>query len=163
MLQELPEFQQAGAVLAFASFGSEAETRHLIKASFAAAKRVLLPVTTKEKSLIPCEITHATRLVHSPLGVPEPPLSTAVDPSVIDLVIVPGAVFDSRGSRIGYGAGYYDRFLRSLRPDVPKIAIAFDLQVVEEAPTEQHDLPVDIIVTENRVIRCKEEVLSPEL
>jgi len=70
------------------------------------------------------------------------------------LVIVPGIAFDKKGYRIGYGHGYYDRFLKILKKDVKKIGLAFEIQVVDEIPEEEHDVPVDIVVTEKRVLKC---------
>jgi len=79
-----------------------------------------------------------------------------IDPSEIDLVIVPGAVFDREGYRVGYGGGYYDKFLSSkIRKDISKIAIAFDLQIVDKVPREEHDISVDYIITEKEIIKCK--------
>ena len=73
----------------------------------------------------------------------------------LDLVIIPGIVLDKKGHRIGYGHGYYDRFLKTLNKDVKKIGLAFELQVVDEIPEEEHDVPVDIVVTEKRVLKCE--------
>ena len=63
---------------------------------------------------------------------------------------MPGIVFDKEGRRIGYGLGYYDKFLKKT-PKAVKIGLAFDFQVVDQIPREMHDVPVDVIVTEERV------------
>ena len=60
----------------------------------------------------------------------------------IDLVIVPGLAFDLKGNRLGRGAGYYDRFLKILAPEVPSIGLAFGFQIVEDIPVHLHDMPV---------------------
>ena len=73
----------------------------------------------------------------------------------LDLVIVPGIVFDENGYRIGYGYGYYDRFLKKLDKNVKKIGLAFEFQLVGKIPEERHDVPVDIVVTEERVLKCE--------
>ena len=80
-----------------------------------------------------------------------------MDPKEIDLVVVPGAVFDRRGYRVGYGGGFYDRFLSNkVRKEVPKIAVGFDLQVIDgNIPTNEFDFPVDFIITEKEIIDCK--------
>ena len=70
----------------------------------------------------------------------------------IDWVLVPGVVFDTSGSRIGYGGGYYDRLLPMLRVDARRVAGAFELQIVDNVPAAAHDLAVDTIVTERRVL-----------
>jgi 5-formyltetrahydrofolate cyclo-ligase len=85
--------------------------------------------------------------VVSGFGVAEP-TGTAVEPTSIDVVVVPGLAFDRRGRRLGYGRGYYDRFLTSLAPHAVTIGVAFDLQVVDEVPHESHDVALDLVITE---------------
>jgi 5-formyltetrahydrofolate cyclo-ligase len=95
-------------------------------------------------------------------GIPEPvPEDTAhCEYDYIDLVIVPGVVFDQCGHRIGYGGGYYDRFLSKIDLSVPRLSVAFEVQVIREIPAESHDLPVDKIITEERVIdACEARIL----
>lgn len=70
----------------------------------------------------------------------------------LDVVVVPGLCFDARGHRLGYGAGYYDRFLSTLRPDALRVGVAFDAQVIDHVPNEAHDERVDLLLTEERVI-----------
>jgi 5-formyltetrahydrofolate cyclo-ligase len=70
----------------------------------------------------------------------------------IDLVIIPGAAFDVSGSRLGYGAGFYDRLLAGIKNKIPVIAPAYEEQIVENIPSEPHDVMVDKIVTDRRVI-----------
>ena len=92
----------------------------------------------------------------SPLGILEPDrrVCRAADLSAIDLVVVPGVAFDLSGNRIGFGKGCYDRFLPQLRPDVKKIAIAYDFQVLEEPiPADPTDFRMDAVVTPTRTIR----------
>jgi 5-formyltetrahydrofolate cyclo-ligase len=87
-------------------------------------------------------------------GFPEPRASLpSVGPGEIDLVIVPGLAFDPRGHRLGYGAGYYDRFLAGL-PNARTVGIGFDFQLLAEIPVGTHDLPVAWVVTERRALRC---------
>jgi 5-formyltetrahydrofolate cyclo-ligase len=87
-------------------------------------------------------------------GALEPAAGPAVDPARLDVVLMPGVAFDRWGRRIGYGGGFYDRFLRSVRPTAPRIAIAFDVQVVDEdLPAGAFDLPVHVVVTETRLLR----------
>ena len=77
-----------------------------------------------------------------------------IDAKKIDCVIVPGAAFDIHGKRLGLGGGYYDRFLK-LAENAKKISLAFDFQILENIPTEPHDLPVDFIITEKRELCTK--------
>ena len=89
-------------------------------------------------------------LVPSRFGVPEP-VGEPIDPSEVDVVCVPGLAFDRAGRRIGYGAGFYDRFLPTLRPGTPTIGVAFGAQMVERVPTGAHDRLVDLVITEEGV------------
>jgi 5-formyltetrahydrofolate cyclo-ligase len=76
-----------------------------------------------------------------------------LQPTDINLIVVPGVCFDYRGGRLGYGRGFYDTYFQRLRPDTLRMAIAFELQLLDNVPTEVHDLPVDVLVTEKRVVR----------
>ena len=72
----------------------------------------------------------------------------------IDVVIIPGSVFDERGGRFGYGGGYYDRFLEKI-PKAIRIGLAFDFQIVKEVPLQSHDEILDYIVSEQRIVTVK--------
>jgi len=93
-----------------------------------------------------------TPLRAGPFGIrePDPTLTPeAEDPALLDLVIVPGLVFSERGGRIGYGGGYYDRFLPRTRPDCLRVVVAPSPLVVPDLPADPWDAPVDLLVTEN--------------
>ena len=103
-------------------------------------------------------------MTETSFGAREPADGTMLAPEVLDLVVTPGVAFDRSGHRIGYGRGFYDRFLRRTRRGVPRIAIAFDLQVLShELPVGSFDLGVDVIVTETETIRCGPGSLEPEV
>jgi 5-formyltetrahydrofolate cyclo-ligase len=149
-LFQLPEFRAAETVLFYASMKSEVETHAMIRQALAAGKRVVLPkVTGKDLTLV--EITDFDRDVRpGAWGIPEPDPGTPVELKDIGLIIVPGAVFDERGNRIGYGAGYYDKLLAQYRGMTA--ALAFECQIVPSVPADPHDVPIRKIVTETRVI-----------
>lgn len=87
-----------------------------------------------------------------PLGIRQPPPGAPiVDVALIDVVLVPGRVFDRAGGRLGRGAGHYDRLLPSLRPSVPRVGVTLDRFVVERVPAEPHDVPVTHLATESGV------------
>ena len=79
-------------------------------------------------------------------------MTELVEKKNIDLIVVPGVVFDRQGYRIGFGGGYYDRYLSDF--EGKRIALAFDEQVIEAVPRESHDLPVHILITETERIVC---------
>jgi len=155
-LFSLPEFLSAKTVLFYASFRSEVETLSLIRASLAMGKKVLLPhVDTKNSVLTLYEIKNMNELAPGYMGIPEPNLPderyAVIDDA--DLALIPGAAFDLSGNRLGYGAGYYDNLLSGRSRRMPIIALAYDEQLVDSIPAEKHDVRVDIIVTDIRVIR----------
>jgi 5-formyltetrahydrofolate cyclo-ligase len=148
----LPEFRAAKTVMFFASFRSEVDTHHMIRRALAEGKRVVLP-KVKEKDLELFEISDFDRDVRpGSWGIPEPdgPGGRPADLNGIGLIVVPGAAFDERGNRIGYGAGFYDKLLAGYHGTT--VAVAFDLQIVPGVPIGRHDVPVKKIVTEKRVI-----------
>lgn len=157
-LFNLPEFKGAHAILFYAAFGSEVPTHEMMQEAIEMGKKIILPITDVEKKhLILREVRDLSSLEKNKYGIPEPSPENTLhyEPGLIDLVIVPGIAFDPYGHRIGYGGGYYDRFLKKLKPSIPKIGIAFDVQVVPKIPKEEYDLPVDKITTESLVINAR--------
>jgi len=150
----LPIFTAARTICSFMAFGSEVRTAEIIHAALDAGKRLALPrALMDERRLVLHRIDDPDRLRPGPYGILEPaPDATIIDPAEVELFIVPGAVFDSTGNRIGYGAGFYDMLLVS--SDGWRVAVAFALQVVPHVPADEHDMPMDLIVTEQGIIDC---------
>ena len=166
MIQErllsLDAFKNAGIIFFFASFRTEVDTMELIKTSLSAGKRAVLPKVDREKQeLVLYEIRDFSDLVPGYMGIPEPASrETQVSINDVDLVIIPGAGFDVSGNRIGYGGGYYDRLLSGMQKPVPVIAPAYEEQIMDSIPSEPHDIKVQMIITDRRVIRCQMECWS---
>ena len=156
----LPEYRQAATVMYFLNFGKEADTLSMVPASLAHGKRVVAPKTVhRERLLLLSEITDpALDLEPGRWGIPEPKPERLrpVPAGEVDFVIVPGVAFDEHGRRLGYGGGYYDRFFAGLREEVPLVALTFELQVVPEVPVDPWDRRVDLVLTEERVIDCRQ-------
>ena len=154
-LLELEAFEKAKVIMCYLSFGNEVDTRQIIEECLKQGKQILVPLIIKNTD----GTTHmeASELIDPDndleprtMGILEPKESAIriKNPKIIDLVVIPGLAFDRRGNRLGYGAGYYDYFLKRLRPDCHQIAITFSTQIVEQIPTEEHDLPITNILTE---------------
>lgn len=152
-LFSLEEFQKASSILFYASFRSEVETWDMIRRALSSGKHVFLP-RVKGRGLLLFRIRDFDRDVEpGAWGILEPKNdSSPAKIDDIDLVVVPGAVFDERGQRLGYGAGFYDRLLSSFGGMT--VGLAFELQIVPEVPAGPHDVPVKKIVTEKRVIEA---------
>ena len=141
-----PQYQNAASLYAYLSFNQEVRTRPIIERAWADGKRVAVPkILGREMAFLWLESFDG--LVESDFGIPEPAADgpQADDPSA--LVLVPGLAFDRRGPRVGYGGGYYDRFLER-EPGHPLIALCYDFQVVGRLAEESHDIPVHLVLTD---------------
>ncbi|WP_366922909.1 5-formyltetrahydrofolate cyclo-ligase [Metallumcola ferriviriculae] len=158
-LISLPAYQEAGTIMTYVAFNQEVETKGLIKYSLSQRKRVLVPVTVKkDRELIPSEVFHFPGdLQPGTWGIlePKPECFRPVSPSEIDMVVVPGVAFDKNGNRLGYGGGFYDRFLGKLPKTSRFVAIAFELQIKDNVYHQEHDQPVHWVITEEQVIKAK--------
>ena len=156
-LEKLQFYWGVRTIMFFLSFRSEIDTSQMIKDNLSRGNRVLVPKTLPaDREMIPSELlSFKDDLAPGAYGIlePKPEALRPVDPRRIDLLIVPGVAFDLNGNRLGYGGGYYDRFFERLRPGVPLVALAFELQLVEQVPVEPWDRRMDWLVTEKRVIR----------
>ncbi|HEY7478359.1 MAG TPA: 5-formyltetrahydrofolate cyclo-ligase [Actinomycetota bacterium] len=150
---DLPEVRDARAVFLFWSFGSEVPTEPVWEALVERGVTVALP-RIRGSELEARSFRPGDPLAPTAFGAMEPEGGSILAPEELDVVTTPGVAFDTSGRRVGYGGGFYDRFLPRTRPDAPSIAIAFDLQVVAgPLPAGGFDRRVAVIVTESRTIR----------
>lgn len=152
-LKEIEGYKNANTIMSYISLDVEVDTKELIKDELIKQNKVMLVPFVEENKINISKLDNFENLVKGKFGVFEPKKKERYDDK-IDLIIVPGVVFDEKGSRIGFGRGYYDKLLSELK-DPLKIGLAFEEQIVDFLPTEEHDMPVDIIITEKRVINCK--------
>ena len=154
----LPAFIAARAVLVTIPFRTEWDTRLLGERALAAGKLVASPRVDSAARMLSL---HCVADLHADVapgyrGIPEPlPHCALCVPEAIDFVLVPGVAFDVSGRRLGYGGGYYDRLLPLLPEAAPRVAGAFDAQLMPMVPAGPHDLVVDCIVTESRTIELR--------
>ena len=163
LLLDIDKLSRATSFFIYVSFRSEVETLPLINYLLEQEKTVTVPWTDcKAKKLLAVRITDPKRdLAPGYCNIPEPtpPLreQEQFDPSLLDVIIAPGSVFDRRGGRMGYGGGYYDRFLAQDAPQAKRIALAYDLQMVERLTLHPHDQFMDMIVTQSGIQRFTRE------
>ncbi len=154
-------FLSAKRVLLFYGLDDEMDTRKIIQNAWAKGKIVYLPRCNKKEELFTIgRVNFLGELEKSSYGIMEPKQDICGDYSVedLDLVILPGVVFDTKGNRIGRGKGYYDKFLKKTGKNTKRIGVAFDFQVLEDVSGRKHDEPVDVVVTEKRIIETKEKI-----
>ncbi|MCD6514600.1 MAG: 5-formyltetrahydrofolate cyclo-ligase [Candidatus Odinarchaeota archaeon] len=161
-LFSLPEVKKAKVLLFYVAKDNEVQTSDAIDTALSLGKRVFIPITDKKtRSIKFSEIfkdwrNHMTRGAYNILEPTED--YRKIDEKIhetADVVVVPGLAFDEKCGRMGWGGGYYDKFLRLVSSKTIKIGLAYDFQVLKEIPMTERDQRVDIIVTEKRVIRCK--------
>lgn len=155
-LFHLEPFAQSRTVMFYAGFRSEIRTAAAMVRCLEGGARLALPLSLPaSRGLQPrlvTDLAHNLRPGYCGIAEPDPELTELLNPAQIEVVIVPGSVFDLRGGRLGYGGGYYDRFLAREAPQALRIGLAFALQVVtEELPLFGHDQRLDYLVTEEQV------------
>jgi len=150
----LPEFEKAKTIMLYYGVNNEVETRNLIEKALALGKRIVLPATNFEKGTMkPVELSSLDKLVETEKGLLEPKLEKEVEVEEIELVVVPGVSFDSQGGRIGRGKGFYDSLLRKTSTKIALVGLCFEENLEENIPIESHDVKMDIVITDSKVIR----------
>lgn len=153
----LDEFIKADTVLTFYPVGNEIDVIPIFKIANDLGKKVAFPCSLAGGKLVFRVVADLSELGATVHNIPEP---TIASPEVIDfensVCIVPALAFDSDGYRIGYGGGYYDRFLSSYMGTA--IGVSYDGMIVDALPRDEFDLPVSIIITERRILRpCRKK------
>ncbi len=144
-------YRRSGCLASYVSVRNEVDTHTLIDSALDSGKRVAVPVAKPSHMLVHREIRGLAELKPSGFGLLEPSgeVGVEIQPDTFDIVLVPGLAFDQTGNRIGFGAGYYDRFL-SLTP-ATKVGLAYDFQLFDRLPTGPRDIPMDLIITESGI------------
>lgn len=162
---QLPEAAHAKCIFVYVNFRSEVETMELIRQCIARGMMVTVPLTdVRNKALLPFQIVDPAKDLrpgYCAIPEPDPRRTSAVPPEKIEIAVIPGSVFDVHGGRLGYGGGYYDRFLVNDAPQAKRVGLAFEMQVVDKVPVEPHDQPLDILITENRIINITQQTKEP--
>lgn len=154
-IKKLEDYHDAKVVMFYLSYGSEVVTDAMINEVLADGKDVAVPVIQNpgDGIMTAVKISHLEDCYEQVYGIRQPEFNEdeVVDKNDVDLIFVPGIVFDSYGYRIGYGKGYYDRWLDGT--DIAKrVGLAYEVQLIDKLPNGKYDLPVGKILTEKRVI-----------
>ena len=157
-LSNINEFIQSKNIMFYVATKSEVQTKNMIEKSLAMGKNIFIPIMDDlscnlKPSLL---IDFDKELKKNSQGILEPKqeFQRIYSAEKMDLIILPGIAFDLKGNRIGRGKGYYDRFLKGVKPFTIKIALAFEIQIVKKIPLDLNDIPVDKVITEKRIIQC---------
>jgi 5-formyltetrahydrofolate cyclo-ligase len=157
-IKKLSAYEKARTVMFYLSYSFEVITDFMINSAFGDGKAVIVPAikNSGDGKMHAVKISSLEDAGLSVYGIRQPEINSSniVEKDNIDLVFVPGLAFDVKGYRTGYGKGYYDRWLKGV-PSEKTVGLAYDFQITNQLPTEKHDLPVGIIITEKRVIQIE--------
>lgn len=157
-LVALPEYQSCRNILIFLSMPGEVQTGEMIQKSLASGKKVYVPLVDKNRKRLQIselpglDIEFQTKSFG--IREPSPEYINIRPPAVLDFVLVPGLAFDRKGGRIGFGAGYYDRFLKEEAGHVARVGVAFQFQILDSIAQTEFDVPVQKILTESVTTIC---------
>lgn len=154
----LREIKESKNIMIYVSYRSEVSTNKLIISLLNNNKRIFAPYCIKdEKRMEVVEIENPDQdLEKGAYGIKEPAKrirNNKIDPKNLDIVVVPAVAFSKSGYRVGYGGGYYDRFLERLANKTISIGINYEEMLFDKVPKEDHDLAVDMVVTDKRLLR----------
>ncbi|HII95284.1 MAG TPA: 5-formyltetrahydrofolate cyclo-ligase [Candidatus Methanofastidiosum sp.] len=153
-IYSLKEYRLANIIFTYVSKDKEVDTIDLISHSITLGKAVCVPLTKKDNNSL--EIREIKDLVDLKIGnfdILEPNKNTKItNPEEIELLFIPGLAFGVRCERLGRGGGYFDRFLMSSRG--LKVGLAYEFQIFDSLPVEKHDIKMDMIITNKRIISC---------
>lgn len=152
LVQVLPESFRS--IMFYVPINNEIDLLRFAMRMVQKGKIVLFPRLRNYEDIVPCVVRDMFNdFVRGAYNIPEP--NTASYNGAVDVIIAPGIAFDVTGHRIGYGKGYFDKFLSAGRYGTA-IGVGYDFQVVESLPHDAHDVPVDVIVTPERILQIKE-------
>ena len=150
-LKELKEFKNTSRIYVYHAFRNEVDTCNIIQYGFDHGIEICLP-KIHDKTMDFYKITSYKQLKEGYMGIFAPDETTRKVELHHGIVIVPGTAFDNNCNRMGYGGGYYDRFLYK-NPNLTKIGIAYDFQIFDTIPVESYDIPMDYVITETTTIK----------
>ena len=144
LLADTQQYRQANTLYGYLPYNQEVRTTPMLERALQEGKRVAVPkIYGEEMKFIYLE--DLSQVEKNAWGIPEPVLDGPVADDPTALVLMPGLAFTKKGDRMGYGGGYYDKFLEN-EPDHPTVALCYDFQIVEEIPTDDYDIPVDLVL-----------------
>lgn len=145
------EYKRANCIFIYVSYKNEVETHNIITTALEDGKIVCVPkIISLKEGMKAVKILGFNDLKVSKYGILEPALfvDNIIKPEQIDLVYLPGVAFDLKGGRIGYGGGFYDRFLSNLSKNTPRVALAYSFQIFDQVPMDEFDEHIDEVITE---------------
>jgi 5-formyltetrahydrofolate cyclo-ligase len=144
-----PVFRQAGNICCYISYDNEVHTHGFILNCLKAGKTVVVPKTDKKQGILLAKFTDFGSLERGHFGILEPKdgIWIPYDPDELDIAVIPAVAFDRSGNRLGFGAGYYDKFLAPRNKKLFLVGVAHDFQLLERLPVCEHDIAMHQVIT----------------
>ena len=157
-LVETEQYRKAKGIFIFVSLGDEVDTHNIIRKAFQDKKQIYVPkVISKKEGMVAVEIKSLEELKPGVMGILEPENTKMNEGNYeFDLAIIPGLAFDKAGGRLGYGGGFYDKFVNKLG-NCELIAIGYQFQIINKVPMEDHDVRIHGIITDSNFYYFKED------
>lgn len=153
-----PMLSSKGLLIVYLSTQSEVQTKSILNFLHSEKREIYAPCVIK-KQICPSRVTKSCKMVKKAFGIYEPESGKRLKSfKSVTAVIVPGIAFDMKGNRLGFGGGYFDKFLKKLPAKTVKIALAYSSQIVKSVPKEPHDVAMDYIITEQGVYQTSSRV-----
>ena len=155
-LLAMEAFRSAKMIALYKAIPGEVELEALFPACWSKGIQTCIPVYDAQAKIYSLgQITAETQFFTGKYEIPEPQITEPVSLVAVDLMVVPGVAFDRTGNRLGRGGGYYDRFLSGFQGMTA--AVAFSFQLLDQIPIEKHDIPVDLVVTPQNILKVRNE------
>ncbi len=150
----LIEFKRAEVVFCYLAFSGEVQTEAIMEEAWKAGKRIAVPCSRDDGEYMPVWLTPGEPLISGRFSVRQPATPYWAKPDCFNLILVPGLAFSETGARLGHGRGFYDRMLARLGRHVEcKTGLCFSSQIAPHLPVSEHDVGMDVVITENAVFR----------
>ena len=148
-LYETPQYKRAESLYAYLSFNQEVRTEPIIRRAWADGKRVAVPKVVGNEMIFIWIDSFENMAPQGAYGITEPIENGPVADDETALILMPGLAFDPQGHRVGYGGGFYDRYLAA-QPHHPTVALCYDFQMFDHLDVDDYDVPVDVIITDGK-------------
>lgn len=151
-LAESDLYKNADRIMFYISMADEVDTKTIINRAFADGKSVFVPKVISKTEMKACQLTGDECFEKSSLGVAEPENPVFADGKEMDLIFVPGIAFNSDGVRLGFGGGYYDRYLKDLSCNT--VGLCYEVCLADDLVKDEYDVNVKYIITEKGIVNC---------
>ncbi|MBE6063382.1 MAG: 5-formyltetrahydrofolate cyclo-ligase [Clostridium butyricum] len=157
-------YKEANNIFIYISYDSEINTKYIIERAIKEGKNIYVPRTEFSTKLMNAvRIENFDNLIECKYGILEPKKKEPfINPNDLDLIVVPGVAFDKNGGRIGYGAGFYDRYFKRINNDnntrIKKLVLAYDFQLIDRVPIDEEDVLIDAVITEKQFVKLQGNV-----